>query len=96
MTLGMDITEEADVAAVVERLRRSRAQAGGVHPGELPARAQHVRVPSGRCDRRVDLLPAGSVSMDAVARSLTVSTRTLQRQLNLEGTTFQTVLKRHA
>jgi AraC-like DNA-binding protein len=40
----------------------------------------------------LELLPAGSVSMDAVARSLTVSTRTLQRQLNLEGTTFQTVL----
>ncbi|WP_240137827.1 AraC family transcriptional regulator [Streptomyces sp. MUM 178J] len=40
----------------------------------------------------LELLPAGSAAMEAVARSLTVSTRTLQRQLKGEGTTFQTVL----
>ncbi|TCM45015.1 AraC family transcriptional regulator [Kribbella sp. VKM Ac-2568] len=39
------------------------------------------------------LLPAGSATMPAVARELAVSTRTLQRRLNLESTTFQLVLR---
>lgn len=39
------------------------------------------------------LLPAGSATVDTVARELTVSTRTLQRRLHQEGTSFQAVLR---
>jgi AraC-like DNA-binding protein len=39
-----------------------------------------------------ETLPAGGSSMTAVTRHLAVSNRTLQRQLRLEGTTFQEVL----
>lgn len=41
----------------------------------------------------VELLPGGASSMNDVARSLAVSTRTLQRRLADEGSTFQEVLK---
>jgi AraC-like DNA-binding protein len=41
-----------------------------------------------------ETLPAGDPSMTAVTRHLAVSSRTLQRQLRLEGTTFQEVLAR--
>ncbi|ORC43815.1 AraC family transcriptional regulator, partial [Pseudomonas floridensis] len=40
----------------------------------------------------LETLPAGEVSMLAVSRKLGVSTRTLQRKLHSEGTTFQQVL----
>lgn len=40
----------------------------------------------------LDLLPAGDSTMTAVARQLATSPRTLQRQLQLEGTTFQSIL----
>lgn len=40
----------------------------------------------------VETLPAGEVSMQAVSRKLAVSTRTLQRRLQDEGTTFQQTL----
>jgi AraC-like DNA-binding protein len=40
----------------------------------------------------VELLPAGNDSIEAVARELAVSTRTLQRQLQAEGVTFQSIL----
>lgn len=40
----------------------------------------------------VELLPAGQDSIEAVARELTLSVRTLQRQLQGEDTTFQRVL----
>ncbi|MBE1581837.1 AraC family transcriptional regulator ligand-binding domain-containing protein [Nonomuraea angiospora] len=39
-----------------------------------------------------ETLPAGGASMAEVTRHLAVSARTLQRQLRLEGTTFQEVL----
>lgn len=39
------------------------------------------------------LLPAGSATIDAVARELAVSGRTLQRRLQLEGTSFHAVLR---
>lgn len=39
----------------------------------------------------LELLPAGGGSMAAVARELALSTRTLQRRLNDEGTTFQEI-----
>jgi AraC-like DNA-binding protein len=42
----------------------------------------------------LDTLPAGEVSMQAVSRKLAVSTRTLQRRLQDEGTTFQQTLDR--
>lgn len=40
----------------------------------------------------LEALPAGEVSMQAVSRQLAVSTRTLQRRLQDEGTTFQGTL----
>ncbi|MET9394900.1 AraC family transcriptional regulator ligand-binding domain-containing protein [Streptomyces sp. NPDC006624] len=40
----------------------------------------------------LEQLPAGSAAMELTARTLAVSTRTLQRQLKSEGTTFQAVL----
>lgn len=40
----------------------------------------------------LELLPAGVVSMGEVSRKLAVSTRTLQRKLHEEGTTFQRTL----
>ncbi len=40
----------------------------------------------------LELLPAGDSSMSAVARDLAMSTRTLQRRLKDEGSTFKGVL----
>jgi AraC-like DNA-binding protein len=40
----------------------------------------------------LELLPAGNGSMEAVAHDLAMSTRTLQRRLKGEGTTFQSIL----
>ncbi len=40
----------------------------------------------------IELLPAGEDSIEAVARELAVSVRTLQRQLSAEDTSFQSVL----
>ena len=40
----------------------------------------------------LELLPAGSGSMEAVAHDLAMSPRTLQRRLKGEGTTFQAIL----
>lgn len=42
----------------------------------------------------LELLPAGAVSMDAVARKLGASARTIQRRLKDEDVTFQDVLDR--
>jgi AraC-like DNA-binding protein len=39
-------------------------------------------------------LPAGSVTVEAVARELGMSTRKLQRDLKLEGTTYQELLNK--
>jgi len=40
----------------------------------------------------LESLPAGAVSMQEISRKLGVSTRTLQRRLQDEGTTFQQTL----
>ena len=40
----------------------------------------------------VELLPSGATAISDVARSLTVSTRTLQRRLHEEGTSYQAAL----
>ncbi|MBU9848949.1 helix-turn-helix domain-containing protein [Rahnella aceris] len=42
----------------------------------------------------LEKLPAGEVSMQTVSRKLAVSTRTLQRRLQNEGTSFQQILDR--
>ncbi len=51
---------------------------------------------SGMSDRvrsvLLETLPAGEVSMHAVSQKLAISTRTLQRRLQAEGTTFQQTL----
>jgi AraC-like DNA-binding protein len=39
------------------------------------------------------LLPAGAATVDAAARELAISNRTLQRRLQAEGTSFQSVLR---
>ena len=40
----------------------------------------------------LELLPSGHPTMDGVARALAVSTRTLQRRLREEGTSYRAVL----
>ena len=40
----------------------------------------------------LEMLPAGAGSMGAVALDLAMSTRTLQRRLRVEGTTFRRIL----
>ncbi|WP_265092168.1 helix-turn-helix domain-containing protein [Acinetobacter seifertii] len=40
----------------------------------------------------LETIPAGEVSMQVVSRKLAVSTRTLQRKLQNEGTSFQQIL----
>jgi AraC-like DNA-binding protein len=42
----------------------------------------------------LELLPSGAASVDAVCKKLGTSVRTLQRRLNEEGETFQTILNR--
>lgn len=42
----------------------------------------------------LELLPSGQASMPAVAHRLAISTRTLQRRLGAENTSFQEILKR--
>jgi AraC-like DNA-binding protein len=42
----------------------------------------------------LELLPSGAASMEAVSKKLGISARTLQRRLNQEGETFQSVLNR--
>ena len=42
----------------------------------------------------IEHLPSGRASMEAVAKKLLISKRTLQRKLNAEGTSFQEILKR--
>lgn len=65
---------------------------------ELRRRLDAVEAGASMSDRvrsaLIELLPAGSASVDAVARTLAVSTRTLQRRLKEEGGTFQSVLDR--
>ena len=42
----------------------------------------------------LELLPGGTASIDPVSKKLGTSTRTLQRRLNHEGQSFQTLLNR--
>ena len=63
---------------------------------ELRRRLSELDVGSSTTERvrgaLLELLPIGSGSMEAVARELRVSARTLQRRLKEEGTTFQAAL----
>ncbi len=63
---------------------------------QLRQRLAELEVGSKVADRvqaaLLELLPSGQPAMDAVARALAVSTRTLQRRLREEGTTYQEVL----
>jgi AraC-like DNA-binding protein len=65
---------------------------------ELRRRLSELEADSSTAERiraaLLELLPAGQASMDAVARKLGLSTRTLQRRLLVEGTTFQDSLNR--
>ncbi len=45
------------------------------------------------CAVLLEALPSGQVGVDAVARRLAVSTRTLQRRLRDEGTSFQALVR---
>ncbi|WP_340560819.1 AraC family transcriptional regulator [Streptomyces sp. GSL17-111] len=63
---------------------------------ELRRRLSELDADASTADRvraaLLEQLPAGSAAMEATARTLTVSTRTLQRRLKDEGTSFQAVL----
>ncbi|OII67950.1 AraC family transcriptional regulator [Streptomyces sp. CC77] len=63
---------------------------------ELRRRLSELEAGASAADRvraaLLEQLPAGSAAMETVARTLAVSTRTLQRRLRSEGTTFQAVL----
>lgn len=63
---------------------------------ELRRRLSEVDRDASTADRvqaaLVELLPTGSSDMADVARSLAISTRTLQRRLNEEGTSYQETL----
>lgn len=63
---------------------------------ELRRRLSTLEIGASMADRvraaMLELLPVGGTTVPAVARELAVSTRTLQRQLHREGTTFQAVL----
>lgn len=63
---------------------------------ELRKRLSELEVGSSMAERvrgaLLELLPLGDASMDAVARKLSVSARTLQRRLQGEGTTFKASL----
>lgn len=63
---------------------------------ELRRRLAQLEVCAGTADRvrasLLELLPAGRTSMREVGRELAMSTRTLQRRLAEENTTFQAVL----
>lgn len=68
----------------------------GFFAPELRRRLAQVEASDGTTDRvrasLLELLPAGRASMREVGRELAVSTRTLQRRLADENTTFQAVL----
>jgi len=63
---------------------------------ELRSRLEDLRKSDGTTEKvraaLVELLPSGQTGIDAAAARLAVSTRTLQRQLHREGTSFQSVL----
>ena len=63
---------------------------------ELRRRLSELEATSSTADRvrasLLERLPAGTGSMSAVAGELAVSTRSLQRKLRAEGTTFQAIL----
>jgi AraC-like DNA-binding protein len=63
---------------------------------ELRRRLSELEVGAALTDRvkaaLLELLPAGEGTMDGVARKLAVSTRTLQRKLRVEATTFGVLL----
>ncbi len=63
---------------------------------ELRRRLADLETPATTTERvraaLLEALPSGLASMDTVARKLTMSTRTLQRRIEAEGTTYQQIL----
>ncbi|MDA2892091.1 AraC family transcriptional regulator ligand-binding domain-containing protein [Mycolicibacterium sp. BiH015] len=63
---------------------------------ELRRRLADLETPASTTERvraaLLEALPSGLASMDTVARKLTMSKRTLQRRIEVEGTTYQQIL----
>jgi AraC-like DNA-binding protein len=96
MTFGHDTTELVYGAQVAHR-QVPDAHPGVARSGETAVATYLARISSGSTVdqvRRVlaEALPLGEPAVAAVARTLDRSSRTLQRQLEEEGTTFREVL----
>lgn len=85
--------DDADLPFVTEN-----AQMWSYFSPQLHARLSELPKSSSMAERvrtvLLEALPAGQADIDSVSRRLAVSARTLQRQLQAEGTSFQSVLSR--
>jgi AraC-like DNA-binding protein len=86
------IFERADMEAPLPTANEAMAQLHDRFAGEYLARFSESRVTHKARQVLCRLLPQGEPKRDAVAQTLHLSQRTLQRRLQEEGTSFQTLL----